>query len=236
MENDKIKFSELYENFTGSGNINGKYWIFGLESGGEVDWCQENGVKDELVINFIKNNKKEVFRILSNFDEEIQTSSTFHNIICMLLKILNEYENNVMSGNFNYSTVYRTNICPLVFPSDCESIFREYMKCDRYKKFIEFDEDNTKSKSTFYRKLLEERANFLANRDLSKVKAIFFISKNWTEYFIKYFLNIVFNTNYTHLKKEDKIDLYVSGDNPKLIVLPQRGLGYDNLSNFIKNI
>ena len=75
MENTILDFTKVYENFTGSGNINGKYWIVGLESGGKLA-PNENSNKYVGTINngneleiILELNKATGRKITQNYEE-----------------------------------------------------------------------------------------------------------------------------------------------------------------------
>ena len=129
-------FEKLYTNFTGSGNINGKYWIIGLESGGSLN----NDYKGKKLSHYFENSSEdELTDVLSDFNGEGS-----HSFLPRLLKIIKHFpekleikvdnENNLyykQNGN-----VFRTNIflLPVANTENEKNEFKNYLS--EYSKYI----------------------------------------------------------------------------------------------------
>lgn len=242
MENDKIKFSSLYKHFINPNNMIKKYWLFGWESGGEVNWGNE-GYSDSLYSAFESQNKDEVFQILSNFNEEYVPSSIFNKNSKKVFNALHELDNNLIENKFTYTTFYRSNVSPLVFPNDDNVIFSEYMRNDRYMKYIDFEDYTIETKDDFYKQLQLERVNAIKSSEYyteikSKLEIVFFMMNTRAESFITNFMNVLFDTDYKLEFQNGLVYLYSSEieNNPKLILLPQSNFFAYLLNEVIERI
>lgn len=128
MENTILDFTKVYENFTGSGNINGKYWIVGLESGGKLA-PNENSNKYVGTIN--NGNELEIAEYLSTFNDDEIENTGFLSLLNKVLISIREYENCIKDNKYNFSevgNVFRTNLYPLKQESIEEPIYEIYKK------------------------------------------------------------------------------------------------------------
>jgi hypothetical protein len=213
MENEKIEFADLYENFTGSGNINGKYWIVGLEPGGEVNLANP---EDETVKVLNSNNIFNVLEYFNDFNQETGNRG-FLGLEKKLLTFLNlsdfhisKYSNNKEYFNYpRYGDVFRTNMFPLPLPDDKHETFLN--KFPLYDKYFYFD------------------LNF-------KEKFIFILYKKWGEGFINDFFNGIFEDTFEKEKPISKIDLFRGKheSSPLISVIPQRIADRD-LNSFVES-
>jgi hypothetical protein len=227
MEMEKINFAKLYKNFINPNNMMKKYWLFGWEREDEVNWGNDDYI-DPLFSALEAYNENEVSKILSNFNEEYNSSSIFHKNSKKVFNALHELDNNLIEDKYTYTTFYRSNVSPLVFPIDHNAIYREYMRNDRYKKYIDFDGYNIENKDDFYEKLQLERVNTIKNSEyyseiISKLEIVFFMMNSRAEAFITNFMNTLFDTDYKLEFQNGLVYLYSSEkeNNPKLILLPQ---------------
>ena len=242
MKQEKINFSELYKNFIDPIKMIKKYWLLGWESGSEVNWGNE-GYIDPLYSAFEARNEENVFHILSNFNEEYDPSSVFHKNSKKVFNSLEELNNNLIENKFVYKTLYRSNVSPLVFPIDHNSIYREYMRIDRYKKYIDFKGYNIENKDDFYKQLQLERVNAIKKSEYyseikNKLEIVFFMMNTRADSFISNFMNKLFDTNYEMEFQNNLLYLYssVNKNHPKLILLPQSNFAAYLLNDLIVQI
>ena len=242
MENEKIKFSSLYKHFINPNKMIKKYWLLGWESGSEVNWGNE-GYIDPLYSAFEARNEDDVIHILFNFNEEYDPSSVFHKNSKKVFNSLEELDNNLIENKFVYKTLYRSNISPLVFPIDHNAIYREYMRNDRYKKYIDFDGYNIENKDDFYKQLQLERVNDIKNSEFypeikNKLEIVFFMMNTRADSFISNFMNNLFEANYEMEFQNNLLYLYssVNKNHPKLILLPQSNFAAYLLNEVINRI
>jgi hypothetical protein len=242
MASEKIKFSSLYNNFIEPSKMIKKYWLFGWESEGEVNWGNK-GYIDPLFSALEAYNENEVSKILSNFNEEYAPSSIFHKNSKKVFNALDELDNNLIENQFTYTTFYRSNVSPLVFPNDENVIFREYMRNDRYKKYIDFEDYTIEAKDDFYKQLQLERVNAIKSSEYyteikSKLEIVFFMMNTRSDSFISNFMNTLFETDYKLEFQNGLVYLYSSEkeNNPKLILLPQSNFFAYLLNEVIERI
>jgi hypothetical protein len=237
MENEKIEFADLYENFTGSGNINGKYWIVGLEPGGEVNLANP---EDETVKVLNSNNIFNVLEYFNDFNQETGNRG-FLGLEKKLLTFLNlsdfhisKYSNNKEYFNYpRYGDVFRTNMFPLPLPDDKHETFLN--KFPLYDKYFYFDL-NFKEKYKillFYKSL---RISKIKSFMKEKPKFIFILYKKWGEGFINDFFNGIFEDTFEKEKPISKIDLFRGKheSSPLISVIPQRIADRD-LNSFVES-
>ena len=242
MEKKIINFSKLYKNFIDPSKMIKKYWLFGWESGGELNWGNE-GYIDPLFTALEAYNENEVSKILSNFNEEYNSSSIYHKNSKKVFNALHELDNNLIEDKFTYTTFYRSNVSPLVFPNDDNVIFREYMRNDRYKKYINFEGYNIENKVDFYKQLQLERVNTFKKSEYyseikNKLEIAFFIMNTRADSFISNFMNNLFETNY-EMEFQNNLLYFYSSENenhPKLILLPQSNFAAYLLNDMIVQI
>lgn len=242
MANEKIKFSSLYNNFIEPSKMIKKYWLFGWESEGEVNWGKK-GYIDPLFSALEAYNENEVSKILSNFNEEYNSSSIFHKNSKKVFNALHELDNNLIEDKFTYTTFYRSNVSPLVFPNDDNVIFSEYMRNDRYMKYIDFEDYTIETKDHFYKQIQLERVNTIKNSEYyseikNKLEIVFFMMNTRAESFITNFMNVLFDTDYKLEFQNGLVYLYSSEkeNNPKLILLPQSNFFAYLLNEVIERI
>lgn len=242
MANEKIKFSSLYNNFIEPSKMIKKYWLFGWESEGEVNWGNK-GYIDPLFSTLEAYYEIEASKILSNFNEEYNPSSNLHRNCIKIFNSLNESDNNFKENKFIYTTIYRSNVSPLVFPIDHNLIFREYMRDDRFKKYINFEGYNIRNKNEFYKQLQLERVNIIKNSEnyseiKNKLEIVFFMMNTRADSFISNFMNVLFDTDYKLEFQNGLVYLYSSEkeNNPKLILLPQSNFFAHLLNEVINRI
>jgi len=227
MENNKIKFSELYENFTGSGNINGKYWIVGLESGGEVDF---NNPEDEAVKALNSNNIFNIMEYFNDFNQETNNNG-YLGLENKLLNALNMMDFHIikyLEGKEyfhypKYGQLFRTNL----FMFNIKGTGKELN--NSYESFIDI-ESNLERSILYNNSILKLRAYSLRQKiNFDKPKIIIaLIPYNYHEQFFEFF-NSVFGTNFKDKVEKDSLHLnkyfiteYKSNNsNIRLIHIPQ---------------
>lgn len=204
MQNEKIKFSDLYENFTGSGNINGKYWIVGLESGGEIDFEDKN---NELIEGLHSKNIIRLLNYFNDFDQEFDSKSNFLRKEKDFLAALKMTDKHLIVCNdgkeyFHYpkcGEIFRTNLYMLNQRSIKDPIYKEYSDYFDFKTYIPRED-------LYNEQLIKRRATQLQNYiDNSVKEKVLFIhipvSKN--EIYISFALKFISKIFNLELKAEN---------------------------------
>ena len=243
MENEQIKFAELYENFTGSGNINGKYWIVGLEPGGEVNLANP---EDETVRVL---NTKKLCNILEHFNDFNQENNNkgFLGLEKKLLNALNmtefhtiKYLNGKEYFHYpKYGQIFRTNL----FLFNIKGTGKELN--NSYESFINF-EANLDRTTLYDNYILRLRANSLRQKiDSEEPKVIITMIpyEDYSKQMFEFFNNI-FDTNFSNKNVQDSLHLsnYITeyksnNSNIRLIHIPQafRSLTQDHFNKIAQH-
>ena len=131
-------FNKVFENFTGSGNINGKYWIVGLEEGGKL----KPDEKENQYLKIInEGNEIKIAEHLSKFNGEAIENTGFLRLLNSTLISIDEYNNCTKDKKYDFSetgNVFRTNIYPLKHKTSNDSLD------SIYKETFNFDDGMTK--------------------------------------------------------------------------------------------
>ncbi|MAT59902.1 MAG: hypothetical protein CMF23_18160 [Ignavibacteriae bacterium] len=239
MENDKIKFSELYENFTGSGNINGKYWIVGLESGSAEDFENNNS---ELVNIFLTKDFIQIMNFINDFNQEYSGKSNFLDKEKKLLSALKYDKHHIMiyldeKEYFYYpkhGDIFRTNIFPLPLKNDDPQTFINALPY--YQQFLSFDENFTEKYEIFLR-YKNKRISKIKSLMKEKPKFIFILYKEWGESFINDFFNEIFEDIYEKKETVNRIDIFKGNlkTSPVIAVIPQTKISDEEINLFVES-
>lgn len=226
MEDQKIKFSDLYENFTGSGNINGKYWIVGLESGGQVG--------KELKEKLENKNLGDLLNYLSNFEDEVEYKG-FLDLQKKIISGLGIENQNIVKAEDgiekfvfpNDGLIFRTNLLPLVYGNTNKETIENNNSI--YQQYIEFEERDIDKWQLFINNKAA-RINRLKTKMNKRPEVIFLVYRAWEKEVIANFFSPLLDASYNYTKSyEMKIDsntyyisLYDSDEKIKIISFPQQ--------------
>lgn len=224
---EKYSFKELYAQFGGSGEIDSKYWVIGIEPGGGIandkkrflEACNE---REEALISYFNDYS----------DKNISMTSLFNSILVSILKSNKEMSSVVNEVNgkvalyYTDTSVYRTNLFMLSFRNDNQELLQDGLK--HYSEYIGFEPKVYLSKYDLYENYLPLRAKNLKKKVSNKnsERVIFVLARSYENLALN-FLGIIFDTEFSLLREIRKSDLY---DLPDKVIIKK----YMNSSNSIK--
>ena len=231
-------FDQIYTNqFIGSGNLCGKYWIIGLESGGEIEW--DNNEDD--FIKSLKNDK--LIEYINDFSETDISKRGFngqlYNIVCAFKKIeihkdiysfIKENENKIDFLYPKNGSVFRTNLLLLKLEHSTNKVFNKQIPF--FRKYFNDIPKNINKNDLYRKEIIKERAKsikFKLDRDgcVDSEKIIILMvtrSRNdWYEKQAINFLSIIFDTQIT-----------IKLDKSKYVTSTQKSYYYSDSNNKIK--
>lgn len=208
---NKYSFKELYTRFCGSGKIDSKYWVIGIEPGGDIR-------TDDRFSKAIESGEQEVIDYFNDYnDEDIRMKSLFNSILVNILKSNNEMSSAIdeVDGkiviNYSDTCIFRTNLFMLTFQKDNQVKFQDGLKY--YMKYIDFEQTEYNSKYELYERYLSIRAEHLitncnggkiSNKNSEKV--IFALTRTYENLLLK-FLSGIFQAELSLKKEIRKSDL-----------------------------
>lgn len=192
-----LSYEELFYEFSGSGNINGKFWFIGLESGGSLQWDNEN---DEYVKILKTQNKDQILEYLNDFDST-EISPGFETILFNLIQATYEVFKDPALGTVtadknlmfkNNPSVFRTNLSLLKLRDNNETTFAQNI--EHYKKYLNFKNVIATKNDLYNNILIKERANAIKVRltDLFEERRIFLLTTRYYEDLAVNFIKEIF--------------------------------------------